>query len=440
MSPNITSQDLPPNTELGKIVSTTKLDAPYTTFSFKGLTQGLDLPIGANGESLQGSKPKLEGSLIPGVSAASDEPRDSRGKEMVGVGSPPLEEFLNALSSMPPHWHSGFIDTHGNTRGQSQAKTNDQKPFTELPTLDRRAMGFREVTVGYPRIRKHGMEGSEDGVASIPLSQFKRVQSRIGRISSQLPNASDPKAAPGAIVSSAERPRVRRVDYGPRIHKHQTLLPLLSPSLSSSARRRVLSELASEDDGETTAKDTAESNLKSPMRHRDHAASADPTAMQTPKGKETEVKRATPQVRFLAEKLKTSFPENMPASAPERVSAKQERPPSGRQVRIMPGNGDASAVVRKHLSIFDQVKASVKSNTTKNSDMAPSKASGRPDQERPKWKRRRLGSQRYLIRKEHVVSEVPPAHRQKVPTINKYQSEWTPVEARDKARRNHYLS
>lgn len=274
----------------GETVMTTKLDAPYTTFSIREGIRAPNLHYTVDRAVLTQSKLDPKSHSTQEVSEARTGVSEMKDNNAVADNPAPLEDFLNDLSSMPPHRHIKILHTHGRS-GQQDEVQSHEPPFEPF-TNDSTAAKLRHLPAKYPIIRKFRSDGIFAEVRlSVPLSQFQWVQSNIHNavkkvrrsttnieeLQSQSAAASfrnmdvlDQQRGTSNAVADFEGMKIIREPVGkdgPRIRKHPTEMTYLTNLQASRlVRAKVIEELASGDEQETKRKRTAEESLESSMQ------------------------------------------------------------------------------------------------------------------------------------------------------------------------------
>lgn len=237
---------------LDQLVSRTKLDAPYTVFSVKENFDSLDTNNTLSGKRAQIPNLESQGETLCKSTESNDTNARLENKHSIKIDTYILDDFVEALSSMPPHQamssqNSPRIRTARSVRLEARRiKEANGKNRNETQMINREAAALRGIRAGFPLIRRHDSHGLEEGIQTVPLSDLKRVQSSIAnwkskdageRIIREQPQNHDATQ----LSRQAVPPANSNVGWGPRIRKHEARLPtLVDRKLSSSVRASVL--------------------------------------------------------------------------------------------------------------------------------------------------------------------------------------------------------
>ena len=444
--PRLLGAGSPPYAILDERVVTTKLDAPYTTFSINEEVEALDFPKEPPREGIQGinlrsvdDHPPYSPETETGITITRNDQSRDENSEM----SNPL---IDAVNAMPSHRLFGVGSSWGRSRGQ---EAEDEKNHSEGLTINRGTAYLKKSAVGTPLIRKYKQAGVEEGVYSVSISQFKEIQHNIrnweeksrrieartylshsndaARISDNSgtaggqPDTNNAIAGARGTETAGERPPTRKIDHGPRILKQHVNNPsLMSPRLPSLGRRRVLENLVSEVDEGMTADDLIGGSSKTPRPLRVLRTSEPLKGNRTKGESKTESVSAAPTVRFICEEEKSSLPRDEPILTLQDIPITK---------------------VRKHLSISKPAKASLDFQPSYNHKMptlrVSGKIKGRPPEAEP-----RKGSYRKVedtLLKKDLGWDPSPGFNESTPRlIRRHQSHGAaPVDARDKAKYLH---
>jgi len=408
---------LPPFEVLDKSVLTTKLDAPYMNWSIEEDIQA----VHPTGEVIPSRSQRLgehahietpQKRTRTGVNAIKS--TMTRSHEAKWEAS---DDFMEAVSTMPPHQHVATIDSHPRDRRQAKGKADGVTYSNGL------ALG-REVAKLWGRpskqlIRKFIKRGPEVGAASIPLSSFSQVQSHIqtwvkrsgerevavedlerhgtnaykrnkndiAHTIQQPPKDITSVKSEDMEVGGEQRPR-NQVYYNPRpIRKHEAKLPtihfgdqlrvMIRQHASSVQKENVLGPSLSEEDDMVAEGNVAGNDSEESVRHRVRGAWDAWFEQQSAMKDKPETKREASRVSFIPQNLQETLPVSQSGSEVEaeeqfenstsesaidsspmeqRTSPEQVRRLSDRVIRRVGVLEERGMVLRKHLGLVTSIK------------------------------------------------------------------------------------
>ena len=364
----------------------TKLDAPHTTFSIREDLQTVGNIRKAAGANLQ--EPKDEPVISPVHSLqqsteAKTIGNDGKDEESAAATSTSLDDFLDAISSMPSHQHVG--SARAGRQSRNREETGREQMSSASSALDPPRLALRK------KLRD-----------SSPIRKFTWTRHEKGN------------------------------PQGPRIYKHGVKMPLLlGPRLSDAARRAVIKGWTHQYGQEPLANSETEIGPDAPVLHRNHDRWELEERAQARLENEADTELTGPEIRFVADASKNPLPRSEPISTSHDVSTDRERALHGEVVRKLRVSGAPQVKVRKHMAVRNAIRTRLDSESQHDKI----KAVGESDQleEDPRrikssnWFREDLSSHR-----PQAEINVPMLHIQ-----SHLSHEAAPKNAREKARRLH---
>ena len=423
----------------------TKLDAPHTMFSIQENLQTAGFVHNPNGTNSQESNVEPMNSPVhprQQLTEARNAGTDSTDEDSAAEKSTSLDDFLDAISSMPSHQH--IRTAHAGRQNHSREEIRREKTSSGLSAIDPPKVGLRRVPLDYPLIRKYRQTGLEEEKRRVPFSRVNQVQSNLPKAvildkTKQMGQESQPRAAlaESRITKQREgrqkRQSIGSAGRGPRIYKHEVKMPpLLGPRLSDAARRAVVRDWTSRDEQEPMRKNEVEVSSEAPVLHRNHDSWEPQEEDRTRPESEAETELTAPKIRFVADEAKSPLPRNEPISTSQDVPAARGRALHGEVVRKLRVSEAPQVRVRKHMAVKSAVKTHLDAGSQQDKKMEPLGESGQLKDEP-----RRIKSRNWF--REDLTTYMSPADTDLTMLhIRSHSSrEAAPTGAREKARRLH---
>jgi len=416
---------LPSFEVLDKFVLTTKLDAPYTTWSIEAEFQAVDLSSGMDWRKAQSPSGNARIFTPQKRTKTGSNAITSTMAQFHKAKWETLDGFVEAVSTMPSHQHVATVDPHPRDLRRVERKAGGKTP-SEALAIGREAAELRGRPVRQ-LIRKFETAGLEIGAASVPLMKFSQVQSHIhdwvnrsgekedareqprhrdtnaiprdnediARTSQQLPD--DIMSVTSEKIGARGRLQPKRqVHGGVRIRKMVAKLPsVMNQRLASSVRRTVILGPLPPKEALKVAKEIiAASDSEDSVRRRVLGSSGAWNEQQSAKKDEPEIETEASRVpKRLQEPLpvsqsgfETESLEQLktPSSEPELKTALMKQPMcpehmrrhSSKIIRKVAGLKEPPSVVRKYLGLVSQRERQIDQKALHNFEMAARRKEG----------------------------------------------------------------
>lgn len=355
---------------LDELVLTTKLDAPYMTWSIEEDLQAADptsavswsRPQSLSEYAYDKSSEKRTTTVIGAIESTMM--RSHEGK------SEALDDIMEAIGTMPSHQHIATMGPHPRDRRRAEGKAGGEAYSKALGTSHKVAMRLGRRAKTLIRIFKHA--GPEVGAVSFPLSKLSQVQSRIKgwvKRSGERRDATEQLKRHDDNACQSDKMEVAHVSQQPpddtksvRIRKHVAKLPsMMEQRLGSSVRRSIILGASLLEEYDVVTKRTiAGSDSEDSVRNEQQSAMEN----------EPQIEPEASRVNFIPESLQETLPFSQseiktetgeqletplsespirPALMERRTHPEQLRRDSGRVTRKVAGLVQPMVTVRKYL-------------------------------------------------------------------------------------------
>ena len=393
-------------------ISTTKLDAPHTTFSVRErLELNVRSPKQLHLKDLNSEEANNTRTKSPYPLAVTPNPRHSP-IQLDDLGHEHLEckdegylerdstlktNLTDIMSAMPLHQQLVTSPSLDLSRAQ------EESPVNEIPSetlrIDEKAAQSREANLGSFVLRQDENVTFDEGVHAVSLSQYNTTETKVRKrergsrkttatfdqphnhnIAAKAKNTRTTRqqievrrviGKGRENYSFARKPPTHNVDHCPRIIKHHINMPSLTERrLSQSARRKLLRDLSCKSERETVEQKLPQASLESLLQegflevgnHRKPSHIA----------KQTKFKTESPNLpKYSCEQPKFSPPSHSPVSTTKQISDGEGGPLSESLICRPNGSGAPAVKIRKHLAVMsfatshhDQVVAGKRKKST----------------------------------------------------------------------------